>query len=67
MLNEKNDEENVDVNDIKIDFDDFCDFYKTISVSIEDDKYFEVMVMSEWGLKKDGRTLYQRTWNQQDA
>ena len=67
MLNEKNDEENVDVNDIKIDFDDFCDFYKTISVSVEDDKYFEIMVMSEWGLKKDGRTLYQRTWNQQDA
>ena len=67
LLNEKNDEENVDVNDIKIDFDDFCDFYKTISVSIEDDKYFEIMVMSEWGLKKDGRTLYQRTWNQQDA
>ena len=66
LLNEKNDE-NVDVNDIKIDFDDFCDFYKTISVSIEDDKYFEIMVMSEWGLKKDGRTLYQRTWNQQDA
>jgi len=66
LLNEKN-EENVDVNDIKIDFDDFCDFYKTISVSIEADKYFEIMVMSEWGLKKDGRTLYQRTWNQQDA
>ena len=66
LLNEKNDE-NVDVNDIKIDFDEFCDFYKTISVSVEDDKYFEIMVMSEWGLKKDGRTLYQRTWNQQDA
>ena len=66
LLNEKN-EENIDVNDIKIDFDDFCDFYKTISVSVEDDKYFEIMVMSEWGLKKDGRTLYQRTWNQQDA
>ena len=66
LLNEKNDE-NVDVNEIKIDFDDFCDFYKTISVSVEDDKYFEIMVMSEWGLKKDGRTLYQRTWNQQDA
>ena len=25
------------------------------------------MAMSEWGLKKDGRTFYQRTWNQQDA
>lgn len=66
LLNEKN-EENVDVNDIKIDFDDFSDFYKTISISIEDDKYFEIMVMSVWGLKKEGRTLYQRTWNQQDA
>ena len=67
LLNEKSDDENVDVNDVKIDFDDFCDFYKTISISVEDDKYFEIMVMSEWGLKKDGRTLYQRTWNQQDA
>ena len=25
------------------------------------------MAMSEWDLKKDGRTFYQRTWNQQDA
>ena len=25
------------------------------------------MAMSEGGLKKDGRTCYQRTWNQQDA
>ena len=65
LLNEKN-EENIDVNDIKIDFTDFCDFYKTISVSIEEDKYFEIMVLSEWGIKKDGRTLYQRTWNKQE-
>ena len=64
LLNEKNDE-NIDANEIKIDFDDFCDFYKTISICFEDDKYFEIMVMSEWGLKKDGKTLYQRTWNKQ--
>ena len=66
LLIEKNDE-NVDVNDIKVDFDDFCDFYKNISVCIDDDKYFEVMVLSEWGIKKDGKSLYQRTWNKQDA
>ena len=66
LLNEKNDE-NVDVNDIKIDFEDFCDFYKTISICIEEDKYFEVMVLSELGIKKDGKSLYQRTWNQQEA
>ena len=65
-INEKN-EENAEVNDIKIDFEDFCDFYKTISICIEEDKYFEIMVMSVWGIKKDGRTLYQRTWNKQDA
>lgn len=51
LLIEKNDD-NLDVNDVKVDFDDFCDFYKNISVCIDDDKYFEVMVMSEWGLKK---------------
>ena len=66
LLNEKN-EENIDANDIKIDFEEFCDFYKTISISIEEDKYFEIMVMSEWGIKKEGKSLYQRTWNQQEA
>ena len=66
LLVEKNDE-NADVNDIKVDFDDFCEFYKNISVCIDDDNYFEVMVLSEWGIKKDGKILYQRTWNKQDA
>ena len=66
LLVEKNDE-NLDVNDIKVDFDDFCEFYKNISVCIDDDKYFEVMVLSEWGIKKEGKSLYQRTWNKQDA
>ena len=65
LLNEKN-EENEEVNDIKIDFDEFCEFYKTISISVEEDKYFEIMVMSEWGIKKDGKSLYQKDWNQQD-
>ena len=66
LLIDKNDE-NIDVNDIKVDFNDFCEFYKNISVCIDDDKYFEVMVLSEWGIKKEGKSLYQRTWNKQDA
>ena len=66
LLIEKSDD-NADVNDIRVDFDDFCNFYKNISVSIDDDKYFEIMVMSEWGIKKEGKTLYQKTWNKQDA
>ena len=65
LLNEKN-EENLDINEIKIDFDEFCEFYKTISVSIEEDKYFEIMVLSEWDIKKDGKSLYQKDWNLQD-
>ena len=65
LLNEKN-EENEDINEIKIDFEEFCEFYKTISVSIEEDKYFEIMVLSEWDIKKDGKSLYQKDWNLQD-
>ena len=65
LLNEKN-EENEDINKIKIDFEEFCEFYKTISVSVEEDKYFEIMVLSEWGIKKDGKSLYQKDWNLQD-
>ena len=65
LLNEKN-EENLDINEIKIDFDEFCEFYKTISVSVEEDKYFEIMVLSEWGIKKDGKSLYQKDWNIQE-
>ena len=66
LLNEKN-EENIDVNEVKIDFDEFVDFYKTISICIEEDKYFEILVMSVWGIKKEGKSLYQRTWNQQEG
>ncbi len=66
LLIEKNNEEN-DVNDIEVDFDDFCNFYKNISLCIEDDKYFEVMTLSEWNIQKEGKSLYQRTWNKFDA
>lgn len=66
LLIEKNEEE-IDVNETKVDFDEFCNFYKNISLCIEDDKYFEIMILSEWGIRKDGKSLYQRTWNKSDA
>ena len=66
LLIEKNEGE-IDVNDIQVDFDDFCNFYKNISLCIEDEKYFEVMVLSEWDIQKEGKSLYQRTWNKYDA
>ena len=62
LLNEKNDD-SIDINQIKIDFDNFVDFYKYISMFIDDDKFFEVMLMSEWGLKIDGKYPYQRGWS----
>ena len=65
LLNEKNDE-NIDINQIKLDFYDFLDFYKYISMVIDDDKYFEVMLMSEWGLKIDGKYPYQRGWSKKE-
>ena len=45
LLIEKSDD-NLEVNEIKVDFDDFCEFYKNISVCIEDDKYFEVKLQN---------------------
>ena len=66
LLIEKN-EDDIDVNETKVDFEEFCNFYKNISLCIEDDKYFEIMVLSEWGIQKEGKSLYQRTWNKFDA
>ena len=65
LLIEKNDD--IDVNELEVDFEEFCNFYKNISLCIEDDKYFEIMVLSEWGIQKEGKSLYQKTWNKSDA
>ena len=65
LLIEKN--EDIDVNELEVDFEEFCNFYKNISLCIEDDKYFEIMVLSEWGIQKEGKSLYQKTWNKSDA
>ena len=65
LLIEKN--EDIDVNELGVDFEEFCNFYKNISLCIEDDKYFEIMVLSEWGIQKEGKSLYQKTWNKSDA
>ena len=65
LLIEKN--EDIDVNELEVDFEEFCNFYKNISLCIEDDKYFEIMVLSEWSIQKEGKSLYQKTWNKSDA
>ena len=63
LLNEK--EMETDENgDIIVSYEEFLSFYKNISMSIEDDKYFEVMCVSEWGLDIDGKYPYQKGWNE---
>ena len=47
--------------DGKITFDEFCEYYNNISMSIPDDRYFEGMMNSVWNL--DGsRQNYGRGW-----
>lgn len=65
LLNEK-DDENIDINDIKVDFDEFCNFYKNISSTVENDKLFEIKVSGEWGLTIDGKYPFQKNWNEED-
>ena len=33
-----------------ITFDEFCDYFKDVSASIDDDEYFRVMMVNAWKL-----------------
>ena len=59
LLNEKNGETQ-EIDDIKIDFEDFIDFYKNISITIEDDRMFEITLYGEWGV--GAKQPFQRGW-----
>jgi Ca2+-binding EF-hand superfamily protein len=65
LLNDK-DDENIDINDIKVDLEEFCNFYKNVSLTVENDKLFEIKIAGEWGLKIDGKYPYQKNWNEED-
>ena len=45
--------------DKKITFDEFIEYYNNISMSIEDDRYFELMITNAWNLNN---VSYQRGW-----
>ncbi|OMJ86586.1 hypothetical protein SteCoe_11872 [Stentor coeruleus] len=45
--------------DSKVTFDEFCEYYAHISASIEDDRYFELMMKNAWNL--DNKS-YGRGW-----
>jgi len=46
--------------DRSIDLDEFYEYYNNISMSIDDDKYFELMMNSAWNL--DGSRVTSKGW-----
>ena len=46
--------------DGKIEMDEWIEYYNNISMSIDDDKYFELMMNSAWNL--DGSRVTKKGW-----
>ena len=44
-------------NDGLVIFDDFLEYYQNISMSIDNDDYFEFLVNSEWGIKNNNNNI----------
>jgi calcyphosin len=42
--------------DSKITIDEFLEYYTNISVSIDNDEYFALMMNNSWNLKGDAQT-----------
>jgi len=51
---------NKQTKDRSITFDEFVEYYNNISMSIEDDRYFEQMMVAAW--KLDGNKDYGKAW-----
>jgi hypothetical protein len=45
----KNDDKSK-LKDGKVTFNEFLDYYSNVSASIDDDKYFELMITNAWNL-----------------
>lgn len=45
--------------DSKVTFDEFIEYYNNISMSIEDDRYFELMISNAWNL---GNNTHAKGW-----
>ena len=48
-----------DTRDHRITFEEFCEYYKNVSASVDDDRYFELMMNNAWNFA--GKT-YERGW-----
>jgi len=55
--------------DAQITPEEFLDYYKSISASIDDDNYFALMMNNSWNLKEDANTYkkYEKGWANEDA
>ena len=66
LLNEKQMEIDED-GQMVIEYEDIVNFFNNISMNIDEDKYFEVKLVSEWGLDIDGKYPYQKGWTGEEV
>ncbi len=51
-----------DSKDRKIMFEEFIEYYNNVSMSMEDDRYFELMITNAWNLNN---TNYSKGWGKE--
>lgn len=51
-------------NDGRVTLEEFTEYYKNISSSIDDDNYFALMMNNSWNIKGDSQTYkkYEKGW-----
>lgn len=47
----------------KVSFDEFCEYYNNVSANIDNDEYFQLMMVNAWKLGQHNGTQ-QQTWAQ---
>ena len=53
----------------RITLEEFIEYYKNISASIDNDEYFTLMMNNSWNIKGDANTYkkYDKGWANEDA
>ncbi len=55
-------------NDSRVSLEEFTEYYNNVSVSIDNDEYFQLMMNNSWNLKGDANTYkkYDKAWANED-
>ena len=53
--------------DNKVSLDEFTDYYANVSVSIESDEYFQLMIKNAWNVTADAQQRFNKQQEQEDA